>query len=75
MTEKIVDCIGLYCPIPIAQGAEALAEVPVGETITILADDPGVESDFPAWCRVTGHELVALEKTADGFKITIRRKK
>ncbi len=75
MPEKIVDCIGLYCPVPIAQAAEAIKQVAPGETITVLADDPGVENDFPNWCRVTGHELVAMEKTAEGFKIIIRRKK
>jgi len=75
MAEKTVDCVGLYCPVPIAQAAEALAEVAVGETIEVLADDPGVESDFPSWCRVTGHELVSMERAADGFRIVIRRKK
>ncbi len=75
MPEKILDCIGLYCPVPIAQAAEAIKQVAPGETITVLADDPGVENDFPNWCKVTGHELVAMEKTAEGFKIIIRRKK
>jgi tRNA 2-thiouridine synthesizing protein A len=75
MAEKVVDCVGLYCPVPIAQAAEALAEVAVGETIEVLADDPGVESDFPSWCRVTGHELVRMARSAEGFRIVIRRKK
>lgn len=75
MAEKIVDCVGLYCPVPIAEAAQALAGVAVGETITILADDPGVENDFPNWCRVTGHELVAMERREDGFRIVIRRRK
>jgi len=75
MAERVVDCIGLYCPVPIAQAAEAIREVAPGETITILADDPGVENDFPNWCKVTGHELVAMEKTGEGFRITIRRKR
>lgn len=71
---KIVDCIGLYCPVPIAEAAAAIGEVESGETITILADDPGVESDFPNWCKVTGHELVSLERTDEGYEIVIRKK-
>ncbi len=74
MADQTVDCIGLYCPVPIARAAEAINDVGEGETITILADDPGVESDFPNWCRVTGHELVSLEKAEDGYKIVIRKK-
>ena len=70
-----MDCVGLYCPVPIAQAALALKEVDVGETITVLADDPGVESDFPNWCKVTGHELVKMEETTEGWRITIRRTK
>ena len=73
--DETLDCVGLYCPVPIAEAAQALSAVPVGETITVLADDPGVENDFPNWCKVTGHELVSMEKTAEGFTIVIRRKK
>ncbi len=74
MADKKVDCIGLYCPVPIAQAAEAIRAVGEGDTVTILADDPGVESDFPNWCRVTGHELVSMAKTDDGYEIVIRKR-
>jgi TusA-related sulfurtransferase len=74
MAEKIVDCVGLYCPVPIAQAAQAIREVGPGETITVLADDPGVEKDFPNWCKVTGHELVLLEEADEGYRIVIRKK-
>jgi tRNA 2-thiouridine synthesizing protein A len=73
MANKTVDCVGLYCPVPIARAAEELGKVEPGDTITILADDPGVENDFPNWCRVTGHELVSLEKVEDGYEIVIRK--
>ena len=74
MADKIVDCIGLYCPVPIAKAAVEIAAAAEGETVTVLADDPGVENDFPSWCRVTGHELVSLERVPDGYKIVIRKK-
>ena len=74
MADKTVDCIGLYCPVPIARAAEAIAAVAEGDTVTILADDPGVENDFPNWCRVTGHELVSWEQVDDGYKVVIRKR-
>lgn len=74
MEDKIVDCIGLYCPVPIARAAEEIKKLAEGETVTILADDLGVENDFPDWCRVTGHELVSLEKVEEGYRIVIRKR-
>jgi len=74
MADKVVDCVGLYCPVPIARAADEIGKVAPGDTITILADDPGVENDFPNWCRVTGHELVSLAEAEDGYKIVIRKK-
>ncbi len=74
MSDNVIDCIGLYCPVPIAEAATAIAEIEPGEIITLLADDPGVESDFPNWCKITGNELVSIDKTDDGYKIVIEKK-
>ena len=30
-----------------------------GETIEVVARDPGAVTDLPAWCRMTGHTLVS----------------
>lgn len=30
-----------------------------GETIEVLARDPGASTDVPAWCRMTGHTLIS----------------
>lgn len=73
MAEKTVDCIGLYCPVPIAETAVAIGGIAPGETVTVLADDPGVEKDFPNWCKITGNELVSLNKTDEGYIIVIRK--
>ena len=32
-----------------------------GATFTLIARDPGVPEDLPAWCRMTGHRLVRAE--------------
>lgn len=34
-----------------------LARLPPGALFTLIADDPGVPEDLPAWCRMTGHHL------------------
>jgi tRNA 2-thiouridine synthesizing protein A len=30
-----------------------------GQTLKVIARDPGAPEDLPAWCRLTGHALVA----------------
>jgi len=32
-----------------------------GETLEVVARDPGAPIDLPAWCRMTGHTLVSAE--------------
>jgi tRNA 2-thiouridine synthesizing protein A len=41
-----------------------------GQLMRLVARDPGVRADLPAWCRLTGHRLVA----ADHPVYLIRRK-
>jgi tRNA 2-thiouridine synthesizing protein A len=30
-----------------------------GESLEVIAADPGAPIDLPAWCRMTGHTLVS----------------
>jgi tRNA 2-thiouridine synthesizing protein A len=32
-----------------------------GETLRLVARDPGAREDLPAWCRLTGHTLVEAD--------------
>ncbi len=32
-----------------------------GETLEVIARDPGAAVDMPAWCRMTGHTLISSE--------------
>ena len=36
----VIDALGRKCPIPIIMLAERIREVPIGETVAVLADDP-----------------------------------
>ena len=54
-----LDCRGMLCPLPVIKLAQALPNVEIGDTITILADDPAAATDIPAWCRMRSQELVS----------------
>lgn len=56
-----LDCQGLLCPLPVIKLAKLLPTVAVGDTVTILADDPAAATDIPAWCRMRHHELVSAD--------------
>lgn len=55
-----LDCRGLLCPLPVIKLAQRIGDVPVGEIVTVLADDPAAATDIPAWCRMRSQELVSV---------------
>jgi tRNA 2-thiouridine synthesizing protein A len=32
-----------------------------GQLLQLIARDPGARADIPAWCRMTGHMLIAAQ--------------
>jgi tRNA 2-thiouridine synthesizing protein A len=64
-----LDCRGLLCPLPVIKLAKALPTVAIGDTVTVLTDDPAAATDIPAWCRMRSQELVS----ADAPTYVVRR--
>ena len=58
--DKTIDTTGLLCPLPILRTAQAVKEIKAGETLEILATDPGIKEDIKNWCTMTGHELIDI---------------
>ena len=71
--DATLDCVGLYCPMPIAHTAKKLKELEVGQVLEVLADDEGIKEDMPAWCRTTGNELLGIEEGPEGYKAYVRK--
>ncbi len=70
----ILDARGRRCPLPILDLARAMPEVPIGDTITVEADDPAARADIAAWCRMRGQAYVGESVAADGTPAyTVRR--
>lgn len=73
--DKEVDARGLNCPLPILRAKKALAEVQSGQTVKVLATDPGSVKDFQAFARQTGNDLLEQSETPDRvFEFFLRRK-
>jgi len=73
--DATLDCVGLYCPMPIANTAKKIKEMEVGQVLEVLADDEGIKEDMPAWCKTTGNEFVGIEEDAGEYKVYIKKSK
>ncbi len=71
--DQTLDCIGLYCPMPIAKTAQKIKELEIGEVLEVLSDDKGIKKDMPAWCKVTGHEFMGLEESGGEIKVYVKK--
>jgi len=71
--DATLDCIGLYCPMPIAHTANRLKELEKGQVLEILADDEGIKEDMPAWCKTTGNELLGIEEEGRQYRLYVRK--
>ena len=58
--DQSLDCVGLYCPMPIVKTAEKIKQLKLGEVLEIVADDKGIKLDMSAWCKATGHEFLGV---------------
>jgi peroxiredoxin family protein/TusA-related sulfurtransferase len=54
----------------------SLDDVAFGESVSIVATDPGFASDVPAWCHATGNELVSFAPApSGGYEATVLKRK
>lgn len=73
--DKVVDCKGLNCPMPVVKTKKALKEVSPGQVLEIIATDPGSKSDIPALVRNMGSELLETRDEQGGAVVFFIRKK
>ncbi|MGA4881586.1 cysteine desulfurase/sulfurtransferase TusA family protein [Streptomyces lydicamycinicus] len=70
----VVDSLGKRCPLPVIELAKAIVEVPVGGTVTVLADDEAARQDIPAWCTMREQEYVGERPAERGAAYVVRRR-
>jgi len=70
---QTLDCVGLYCPMPIVKTVEKIKELKIGEVLEVVANDKGIKLDMPAWCQATGHEFLGMEEEGGEIKVYIKK--
>jgi tRNA 2-thiouridine synthesizing protein A len=71
--DRVLDTIGLFCPVPIIKTAKAMKEMKAGEILLLVSDDRGVLVDLPAWCRMAKEELVQMTEEAAIVRALVRK--
>lgn len=71
--ERELDCLGKACPVPVIELAKAVADMAVGETVTVVCDDAGAKVDIPVWCRMKRQELVGVTDEDGIFRFWVRK--
>ncbi len=58
--DHTLDARGLDCPQPIIQTRQVMKGLNAGDTLLVLATDPGAVLDFQAYCRMSNIELLQM---------------
>lgn len=71
--DRQIDCIGLFCPMPIVKTREAMTQMTAGQVLEMLSDDPASDPDMRSWARNTGHELLDVTRNGAVYRFVIRK--
>ena len=69
-----IDCVGLYCPMPIVHTAKKVKEMPVGQILEVVADDEGIKLDMPNWAKMTGNEFLGIEEEGGRYHVFVKKR-
>ena len=73
MNRDSLDCRGLACPMPLVNIQKRMKDMEPGDEMDFIADDSSCVQDVPAWCGVTGNEVVSLENKDGVITAVLRR--
>lgn len=68
-----LDARNLACPLPVLRAKKAIADMSSGQTLKLIATDPGSVKDFDAFCSQTGNELVSSTEQDGEYHFLIKK--
>lgn len=72
--DRVLDCTGLLCPMPIVKLSRAINEMSAGQVLLMEATDPGSIPDVAAWSDNTGHPIVAQSHEGRVMRFWIQKR-
>jgi len=71
--DQELDASGLNCPLPILRAKKTLGGMASGQTLRIIATDPGSVKDFEAFAKQTGNTLLSSGEEGGKFVFFIQK--
>jgi len=71
--DKVMDLKNLPCPMPVVKVSKGIKEIEIGQVIQAISTDPGSLTDFPAWARSSGNEILNTEQNDEEIVFYIKR--
>ena len=59
---QTLDARRLICPMPVIKTQQTIKRLSQGDVLEVICSDPGSLHDIPVWCRIYGHEILAIEE-------------
>ena len=69
-----LDASGLNCPLPILRAKKAISALEAGQTLKIIATDPGSVKDMQAFAKQTGNDLVNSAEAGGEYTFFMKKK-
>ncbi|MBI3546748.1 MAG: sulfurtransferase TusA family protein [Gammaproteobacteria bacterium] len=73
MADQDLDARGLNCPLPILRAKKVLNTLTSGQTLRIIATDPGSVRDFKAFAKQTGNQLLESGEVNGEFTFLMKK--
>ncbi len=73
MADQDLDARGLNCPLPILRAKKALNTLTTGQTLHIIATDPGSVKDFEAFAKQTGNQLMESAEANGEYSFVLKK--
>ncbi|MDD5617183.1 MAG: sulfurtransferase TusA family protein [Candidatus Methanoperedens sp.] len=68
-----LDARGRVCPLPLFYTKKEIEKLKSGDELEVLTDDAVAKSTIPQWTKEHGHEIIKIEESGSGFKVTIKK--
>lgn len=59
--------------MPVIRLGEMINAIEQGDLIEIIATDPGVLHDIPAWCKIHGHKVLKINKKTNEIILLVEK--
>lgn len=69
-----LDVTGLDCPLPLLKAKQALNRLTAGQSLRVLATDPGSVRDFRVFCELSGNILMESSESNGVYSYLLQKK-